>query len=135
MKPFVSRGLVAPAIVALATLLAWAIAGSGSALAILAIGAVAVIGFHLYHLQLLSEWASGPLDGPVPVGRGSWAPTFGAIYRQVRTRAAYQRDLRHLIARFQQAAEAIPDGIVVLDQNTRIEWANPRALAQIGPRL
>ena len=132
MKLFVSRGLVAPAIVALATLVAWAIAGTGWALAILAIGAAAAIAFHLYHLQLLSEWASGPLDGPVPVGRGSWAPTFGAIYRQVRTRAAYQRDLRHLIARFQQAAEAIPDGIVVLDKTNRIEWANPRALAQLG---
>ncbi|HEY2817127.1 MAG TPA: phosphate regulon sensor histidine kinase PhoR [Casimicrobiaceae bacterium] len=123
---------MAPAIVAAVTLLAWAIGGTGWALAVLAIGAIAVIGFHLYHLELLSEWASGPLDGPVPVGRGSWAPTFGAIYRQVRTRAAYQRDLRHLIARFQQAAEAIPDGIVVLDKNNRIEWANARALAQLG---
>ena len=132
MKPFVRRGVVAPAIVAAVTLLAWSIGGTGWALAVLAIGAIAVIGFHLYHLELLSEWASGPLDGPVPVGRGSWAPTFGAIYRQVRTRAAYQRDLRHLIARFQQAAEAIPDGIVVLDKNNRIEWANARALAQLG---
>ena len=132
MKPFVRRGVIAPGIVALATLVAWAIGGSGWALGVLAVGALAVVGFHLYHLELLSEWASGPLDGPVPVGRGSWAPTFGAIYRQVRTRAAYQRDLRHLIARFQQAAEAIPDGIVVLDKNNRIEWANPRALAQLG---
>ncbi len=132
MKLFVRQGLVAPGIVAVATLLAWALGGTGWALAVLAAGAIGVIGFHLYHLQLLSDWASGPLDGPVPVGRGSWTPTFGAIYRQVRTRAAYQRDLKHLIARFQQAAEAIPDGIVVLDKNNRIEWANARALAQLG---
>ena len=132
MKLLVRQGLVAPGIVALATLTAWGVAGTGWALAVLAIGAVGVVGFHLYHLQLLSEWASGPLDGPVPTGRGSWTPTFGAIYRQVRTRAAYQRDLKHLIARFQQAAEAIPDGIVVLDKNNRIEWANARALAQLG---
>jgi two-component system phosphate regulon sensor histidine kinase PhoR len=123
---------VAPGLVALATLVAWVAGGTGWALGVLALGAIAVVGFHLYHLELLSEWASGPLDGPVPVGRGSWAPTFGAIYRQVRTRAAYQRDLKHLIARFQQAAEAIPDGIVVLDKSNRIEWANPRALAQLG---
>ena len=132
MKLYVRRGLVAPGIVALATLIAWAVGDTGWALAVLALGAVAVVGFHLYHLELLSEWASGPLDGPVPVGHGSWAATFGAIYRQVRTRAAYQRDLRHLIARFQQVAEAIPDGIVVLDRNNRIEWANPRAVAQLG---
>src|SRR5437868_14290644 len=99
MKLLVSRGLVAPAIVALATLVAWAIAGTGWALAFLAIGAAAAIGFHLYHLELLSECASGPLDGPVPVGRGSWAPTLGAIYRQLRPRAASQRDEPHSSAR------------------------------------
>src|SRR5207237_5443967 len=112
MKLLVSRGLVAPAIVALATLVTWAIAGTGWALAILAIGATAVIGFHLYHLELLSEWASGPLDGPVPVGRGSWAPTFGAIYRQVRTRASYMRVLRHVIARLHKDGEEIPVVII-----------------------
>ena len=54
------------------------------------------------------------------------------MYKRGRLRVAYQRDLKHMIARFQQAAEAIPDGIVVLDKGNRIEWANPRALAQLG---
>jgi two-component system phosphate regulon sensor histidine kinase PhoR len=47
-------------------------------------------------------------------------------------RNAYERDLRHIIERFQQASEAIPDGIVVLDAANRIDWANPRALAHLG---
>jgi two-component system phosphate regulon sensor histidine kinase PhoR len=61
-----------------------------------------------------------------------WGPVFAAIYRRVRLRDAVQRDLRHVIARFRQAAEAIPDGIVVLDRRQRIEWANPRAVQQLG---
>ena len=132
MNPFARLGLVAPGVVALVTFVAYLVGGSDWALIVLAIGAAAVIAFHLYHLKLLSDWASGALDATVPVGRGSWAPTFGAIYRQVRARVAYQRDLRRVLARFQQAAEALPDGIVVLDKNNRIEWANPRALAQLG---
>ena len=132
MKPIVRQGGIAPAVLAVATLLVWAIAGSGAALAVLALGAAAIVGFHLYYLQVMTDWASGPLDAPVPEGRGAWAPLFAAMYKRVRMRVAYQRDLREVIARFQQVAEAIPDGIVVLDANHRIEWANPRALAQLG---
>jgi len=132
MKPVLKLGLVAPAMVAAATLLAWFAAGADWALAVLALGAAGIVGFHLYHLQLLSDWASGPLDGPVPSGRGVWEPTFAAIYRRVRARLARQRDLKLLLDRFQHAAQAIPDGIVVLDKHQRIEWANPRAIAQLG---
>jgi two-component system phosphate regulon sensor histidine kinase PhoR len=132
MKPALRLGLVAPGMVALSTLGVWAFAGIGWALAMLALGATAIVAFHLYHLQLLSDWASGPQDGPVPTGRGSWGQAFAAIYKRDRVRLAYQRDLRHLLVRFQQAAEAIPDGIVVLDRSHRIEWANARALGQLG---
>jgi two-component system, OmpR family, phosphate regulon sensor histidine kinase PhoR len=132
MKPIVRQGIVAPGVLAFITLVVWLVAGAGWALVVLAAGAAAIIGFHVYHLQRLTDWASGPLDAQVPVGRGTWAPAFAAMYKRVRTRVAYQRDLKHMIVRFQQAAEAIPDGIVVLDRNNRIEWANPRALAQLG---
>ncbi|MEO5763987.1 MAG: phosphate regulon sensor histidine kinase PhoR [Casimicrobiaceae bacterium] len=132
MNPVARQALVAPAGLALLAAVVWAAAGDGAALVVLAIGAAAIVAFHIFHLQHLTEWAAGPLDAPVPVGRGAWAPAFGALHKRVRMRVAHQRDLRHLIARFQQAAEAIPDGIVVLDRNNRIEWANPRALAQLG---
>ncbi|HEX6138200.1 MAG TPA: phosphate regulon sensor histidine kinase PhoR [Casimicrobiaceae bacterium] len=129
------EALVAPAIAAALTLVAWIVIGSGAALLVLAIGAVAIIGFHLRHLQRIGDWADGPLDAEVPEGRGVWAQPFAAIYRRVRIRSAYERDLRHIIERFQQASEAIPDGIVVLDAGNRIDWANPRALAQLGLAL
>jgi two-component system phosphate regulon sensor histidine kinase PhoR len=132
MKPVYRAGLVAPAVVALSTVLAWAAGGAGWALGVLAIGAAGIIAFHLRHLQLLADWASGPLDGDVPEGRGSWAAAFAAIYQRVRARLAHQREMGHLLDRFQRMAEAIPDGIVVLDGGNRIEWANPRAIAQLG---
>ena len=37
-----------------------------------------------------------------------------------------------MIDRFRRAAEAIPDGVIVLDENHAIEWANPRACEQLG---
>ena len=99
-----------------AALVTWAAAGAAWALAVLAAGALAIIGVHLWHIHRLTEWARGPLDAlPVPEGRGVWADACSAIYRRTRLRSAYQRDLQLTIDRFRKAAEAIPDGIIVLD--------------------
>jgi two-component system, OmpR family, phosphate regulon sensor histidine kinase PhoR len=132
MKPTLRQALIAPAVVAASTLLVWAVLGPTAALFVLFIGGAAVVAFHLYHLQLLSDWAEGALDANVPEGRGPWAAPFEAIYRRIRMRKAHERDLRHLIQRFEQAAAALPDGIVVLDRANRIEWANERAQRELG---
>jgi len=132
MRTVVRQGLVAPAIVAAITLVAWPVAGPEWALATLAAGAASIIAWHLYNAQRVLDWASGALDGRVPESRREWGDVFSAIYRRTRLRDAQQRDLQHILMRFRQAAEAIPDGIVVLDRNQRIEWANPHAVAQLG---
>ena len=108
------------------------LAGSGAALVAMTMGAGAIIGFHLWYLKRVADWAQGPLESDVPEGRGEWALLLAAIYRRTRIRRAYERDLRHVIDRFRQAASAIPDGIVVLDAGNRIDWANERAVAQLG---
>jgi len=135
MKLTLRQGLIAPLIVTMVTLLAWLVLGATAALIVLFVGAGAIIAFHLYHLQLLSDWADGPLDATVPEGRGSWTAPFAAIYKHLRLRKAHERDLRHLIDRFEQAAAALPDGIVALDRNNRIEWANERAQRELGLEL
>ena len=124
--------LAAPLAVAGATLLAWGVFDAEAALGVLAVGACGIVGFHLWNQHLVRQWASGSLDAPVPEGSGSWRDVFTAIHKRVRMRAAYQRDLRLMIDRFRRAAEAIPDGVIVLDEGNAIEWANPRACEQLG---
>ena len=132
MKAEFRQGIIAPCIVAGLTLLTWIVVGPAWALGVLALGAAGIIAFHLYHLHLLAEWARDSSHAAVPEGRGTWTDVFAAIYKHVRVRLAYERDLRHIIERFRLAAEALPDGIVVLDRNNRLEWANARAVAQLG---
>ena len=88
MKPIVRQGLIAPATVAAVALFAWSIAGSGVALLLIALGASAIIGFHLWQLQRIADWAAASLDAEVPEGRGEWRPLFAAIYRRMRVRVA-----------------------------------------------
>ena len=126
------RGLLAPLGVVVLALMVWPLAGGLAALAALAIGFLSILVWHLVQLDALAQWASGPLETPVPEGRGTWALAYGALYRRVRLRSARQRDLRLALDRFVSGAEALPDGVVVLDAGDRIQWANPRAEAHLG---
>ena len=124
--------LAAPAGAAVATLLVWFAFGAGWALAVLALSALAILGFHLWHLDLLAGWVEGPLEAPVPEGRGLWRQPFNGLYRRVRTRVAVERGLVQRLERFAAAAEAIPEGVVVLDDANRIRFANARASSHLG---
>ncbi len=132
MSPTLLAALVPSLGVALAAAVAWALAGAIGAVVVLGVGWGALLIYHVRNLDRLTRWAGANLDSPVPEGTGPWRPAFSALYRRVRTRVAYQRDLAHTIERFQSAAEAIPDGMVVLDTTNRIKWANVRARAHLG---
>jgi two-component system phosphate regulon sensor histidine kinase PhoR len=124
--------LIGPACVALVTLVAGVFLGAGWALGVLAAGASALLAYHLWHLDRLARWAEGPLDAPVPEGRGSWRGAFTGLYRRVRTRAAVERGLAQRLERFAAGAEAIPEAVVVLDDANRIRFANARARSHLG---
>jgi two-component system phosphate regulon sensor histidine kinase PhoR len=126
------RGLLAPLGAGVLALIVWPLAGGVAALAVLAVGLLAILVWHLVQLDALARWASGPLETAVPEGRGTWALAYSALYRRVRLRSARQRDLRLALERFVSGAEALPDGVVVLDGGDRIQWANPRAEAHLG---
>ena len=133
MSPTLLSALLAPAAMAvIAALRVGDRRRRGCALMVLASGGARCSCYHARNLDRLTRWAGASLDSPVPEGTGPWRPAFSALYRRVRTRVAYQRDLAHTIERFQSAAEAIPDGMVVLDTANRIKWANVRARAHLG---
>jgi len=135
MNPIWIRGMVVPALVAVAAGIAGAVEGIAAALIVVAAGALSVIAWHLRQLSQLADWASGPVENAVPEGSGTWALAYAALYHRVRLRSARQRDLRVALDRFVRASEALPEGVVVLDAHDRIEWANPRAEAHLGLRL
>jgi two-component system, OmpR family, phosphate regulon sensor histidine kinase PhoR len=132
MSPVFLAGLVAPVVLAVVTALVGLAFGAGWALVVLGPGAAAIVIYHLWNLDLLARWARASLETPVPEGRGAWRSAFSDLYRRVRLRTAYQRDLAHTIERFTSAAEALPDGMVVLDAANRIRWANARAQRLLG---
>src|SRR5690606_3967810 len=94
------RGPLAPALAGVATLVVLASAGAGWALLTLARCTAAIVAAHLRNLQRMADWATGPLEAPVPEGRGSWADAFAALHRRARLGAAMQREMRLALERF-----------------------------------
>lgn len=126
------RLLAACALLLAVGLAAWF--GVGPLAAVLAVAGVALLllARHERQIDRLARWAGEPLGTPVPEAGGSWSRAFLALHRRAR-QAAVQRDkLQEMSERFRLAAEALPEGVVILDRNRTIEWMNPRAEMLLG---
>lgn len=80
--------------------------------------------YHLTRLALLIQ-RQHRLIPPFPPGL--WGDIYRSIARyQQRGRKSRKRQIR-FSRRFREAANAVPDALVILDKQLRIEWANPAA--------
>ena len=117
---------------AVAALIAWPLEGPVWALAIFAVGLAAALLRHLLNLRALVAWLRDPLAAPVPIGSGVWEQVFSQLYRLMRTTTQHQHRLTAQLARFRSAAQAMPDGVLVLDAEDHIGWANATAERYFG---
>ena len=90
-------------------------------------GLVVMLVWHLNHLRQLLDWLEGPLNAPLPRGRGAWEIAFAGLHRRVRVRLGQQKALSETLDRFMRAFQALPDGVIAFDRHQHIEWINERA--------
>ncbi|MBI4996208.1 MAG: phosphate regulon sensor histidine kinase PhoR [Rhodocyclales bacterium] len=83
-------------------------------------------------LRRLIRWARQPIGTPVPDGGGRWGDAYAALHKRARAAAEQREQLHEALERFRQAAEAMPDGVVILGAQLSIEWANSQAEHQLG---
>ena len=80
--------------------------------------------WHVRHVYLLARWLASGGREPQPGTRGIWAQVFESLSRIHRQNRKRKKRLRKVVMRFQQAAEAMPDGAIVLDADGTILWMN-----------
>jgi two-component system phosphate regulon sensor histidine kinase PhoR len=68
----------------------------------------------------------------VPETTGVWDDLFARLYRLTRAHARSRQELSEALERFREAAAALPDGVVILDDDDRIQWCNPNAEGHFG---
>ncbi len=85
------------------------------------------LGRHLFHLWRLSTLIRRHHRLAPPFPAGLWGEVYRSIAQyQQRGRKRRKRQIR-FTRRFREAANAVPDALVILDKQQRIEWANPAA--------
>ena len=110
----------------------WARAGLHWALGVLALCCAGLLAHHTRNLAALERWTRNPSAGPPPQGSGAWEPVLSSLHRWLKKRDAQDRQLALDFERFRDAGRALPDGVVILDADNRIEWANPTAEQYLG---
>lgn len=123
-------------LLALVSLLAGGLFGTVWAVALLAAGFALADLYHLWQLGRLRRWLklSSGLAGPPlpPDALGAWGSVFAALFRMQRAGHEGQARLQDALNRLRLAAEALPEGVVLLDGEGRIEWANPQSARDLG---
>jgi len=105
----------------------------GSALAGLSAGLALLAAWQFRELARMHRWLHGCGERP-PRRAGLLGDIESRLDRLQRQARKRKKRLRKVANRFQQAAEANPDGSIILEQDGRIEWMNRAAARMLGLR-
>lgn len=90
--------------------------------------------YHLSNLIALEVWLKSLAHGTanLPNSSGAWGGIFSLLARLVRNQDQNQEQLNSALERLRRATAAMPEGIVILDEENRIEWSNKMAEQHFG---
>lgn len=91
--------------------------------------------YYAWKLSQLHHWLEDPQAATLPDADGMWGDVLGKLYRLIKQERISQKSLSDALARFQQAASALPDGALMLDHQHNIVWLNPTAELHWGISL
>lgn len=119
------------------TLVLWLISDVVIALTFFSIAMLVMVIFYTRHLVALDRWlrTSNLSLASMPNAPGAWGDIFAALARLVRLHNQNQEQLSLALQRMQSATSAMPDGIVILDEDDHIEWCNPMSERHLGINL
>jgi two-component system, OmpR family, phosphate regulon sensor histidine kinase PhoR len=127
-----SRPLSSVLAVCMAALLMWPIFGSTSTLVMFSAGLLILLLHHIHNLSQLHFWLRQPGASKMPAGSGSWEYVFWYLARLLKRQRASEFSLSKALGRFERAGEAFPDAVVLLGEDDRIAWCNPKAEIYFG---
>ncbi|WP_018935592.1 phosphate regulon sensor histidine kinase PhoR [Thioalkalivibrio sp. ALJ24] len=125
-----------PRLVARHLLIALTVLAIGGALGYLLEAAIALLGallaWNLWQLYRLENWIRRGGRSEPPDAPGLWGEIFTGLHQRRQRRLRRVAGLRRLLDRYRESASALPDAVVVLNPDYRIEWANQTAARLLG---
>ena len=111
---------------ALASLALGILVGAEEGWIAFALAMLALTAWHLRERARLRRWLERGETPEPPRARGGWDALHAALLRSRREAARREAELVRAVHRWQEAARALPDGVVLLDGD-RIAWCNDQA--------
>ncbi len=89
-------------------------------------------GFHLAQLTRFRRWLANPGINEVPDAIGVWGAVYSSAWRALRTEMRKRDDVQRELELFINAAEALEDGVAMLDAADQLLWCNRMAAEHLG---
>jgi two-component system phosphate regulon sensor histidine kinase PhoR len=134
-KSFLAIALRVVLIAAIVGAIAALIGDAYTGLAVAALVGWLAFAYYAWKLAQLFHWLEDPQAATLPDADGMWGDVLGKLYRLIKQERISRKSLADALARFQQAATALPDGALMLDDQNNIVWLNPVAEAHWGIAL
>jgi len=93
----------------------------------LACGAGVMLTLRRYQAYKVARWASAPINMPPPAHVGPWEPVVLALDRHIKQLETLLNESRENTTAIMAAAQALPVGILALDNHFSITWFNRAA--------
>lgn len=132
MTPFARHTVRAVLLLLAAAALAYAVGGVVAMLAVANILLVAWLSLYLFYMAKLLRWLQSPKLRMAPEGWGVWDEVFKTLLLQAKSRKKRKQKLGMALQRFNRAAEAMPNGVIILNREGRIEWMNRLAAIHLN---
>lgn len=81
--------------------------------------------------RALIRWLASP-ESDMPDGKGPWREVFSRLQRREKESRRAMDHLARSLDHFRLATQALPDGVILLDDQTHIEWMNAAAVKHFG---
>ncbi|MFC4700403.1 phosphate regulon sensor histidine kinase PhoR [Glaciecola siphonariae] len=93
-----------------------------------------LLAYNYLHLYKLTKWLWQSRTMSPPSAPGIWHHIYEGVYYLQRRNRNKRKNLGELVKRFREGSEALPDAVVVIDNQARIMWCNRNARIELGLR-
>ncbi|HEY0296345.1 MAG TPA: phosphate regulon sensor histidine kinase PhoR [Bordetella sp.] len=102
--------------------------------AVLCLALFTMLMWRSWRLTRVAQWAQDPEASP-PASVGAWDGVLAPLYRYLRAQSRSLQESRNALQSMMAAAQALPDGVVTLNEEFQIDWCNRMAMRHLGLRL
>ena len=81
---------------------------------------------------MLMKWLNNPSLSNLPHGTGIWQDIFSKHYQILKENKKTKKNLISTLDQFTQAAEALMDGVIALNENNEIIWSNRKSQVMLN---